>query len=212
MGLRRITFPVGPLACNCSILGDDASGTALLVDPGAEVGAILDRLAAQHWKLQAILITHAHLDHIGGAAALRRATGSPVWLNPRDRDLCGMLEMQAQWLGVPPPEPTELDAELAPGARLALAGTSLEVLETPGHTPGSVSLYVPSEALLFAGDTLFAGSVGRTDLPGGDGVALQRSLRGQLLTLPDATAVVPGHGPLTTIGCERRSNPFLRRL
>ncbi len=210
MPLRQITFPVGPLACNCTILGDDGGARAVVIDPGAEVNAIVSCLAEHDWKLEAILVTHAHIDHIGGAAELKRCTGAPVWLNPSDFELYGTLAAQAAWLGVPVPERTPIDFELRSSTRISLGGESLEILETPGHTQGSISLFLPSEGKLFAGDTLFAGSIGRTDLPGGDTVLLQHTLRQVILGLPDPTVVIPGHGPQTTIARERRTNPFLQ--
>ncbi|MGH9486578.1 MAG: MBL fold metallo-hydrolase [Terriglobales bacterium] len=210
MALRQITFPVGPLACNCTLLGDEASGRAVVIDPGAQVEEIVQRLSEHGWRLEAILVTHGHIDHIGGANELHRRSGAPVWLNPRDREQVELLEVQARWIGVPPPPAPSIAGELDCRARLELAGSRLEVLETPGHTQGSVSLYLPSESKLFAGDTLFSGSIGRTDLPGGDFALLQRSLREVVRQLPDATVVIPGHGPETTIARERRSNPFLR--
>ncbi|HEY8056121.1 MAG TPA: MBL fold metallo-hydrolase [Terriglobales bacterium] len=209
MGLRQITFAVGPLACNCTLLGDDAGRRAVVIDPGAEVDGIVQLLADHHWRLEAIYITHAHIDHIGGAAELKRRTGAPVWLNPRDHQLAGTLDLQAQWIGVPPPPQVTPDAALTGGARLELGGATLQVLETPGHTEGSVCLYLPGEHKLFAGDTLFAGSIGRTDLPGGSTPAILRSLHEVVLALPDDTQVIPGHGPETTIGRERATNPFL---
>jgi hydroxyacylglutathione hydrolase len=208
--LEQITFPVGPLACNCTVLGDDRAKAAIVIDPGAEVDEIERLLRARGWKLEAILITHAHIDHIGGAEALRQATGAPVWMHPRDAPLAATLGMQAQWIGVPPPPPPRVEGELIQAAHLALGSHAVTVLETPGHTPGSVCLYVPDEGKLFAGDTLFAGSIGRTDLPGGDTEAILRSLHGVVLALPDATRVIPGHGPETTIGRERHTNRFLR--
>lgn len=210
MPLRQITFPVGPLACNCTVLGDDASARAIVIDPGAEVNAIVRCLAEHEWTLEAILVTHAHIDHVGGAAELKRRTGAPVWLNPRDFELYGTLAAQAAWLGVSVPERTPIDFQLSSSTRISLGGESLEILETPGHTQGSISLFLPSEGKLFAGDTLFAGSIGRTDLPGGDTALLQRTLHDVILGLPDSTIVIPGHGPQTTIARERRSNPFLR--
>ncbi|HET9783411.1 MAG TPA: MBL fold metallo-hydrolase [Terriglobales bacterium] len=210
MGLRQLTFPVGPLACNCTILGDDAGHSAVVIDPGAEVDGIVQLLAEHDWRLQAILITHAHIDHIGGAAELKRRTGAPVWLNPRDLALSRTLEMQAQWIGIAPPATIKPDADLTTAARLEVGGESLQVLETPGHTEGSICLYLPAEQKLFAGDTLFAGSIGRTDLPGGSTEAILRSLHQVVLALPDETKVIPGHGAATTIGRERATNPFLR--
>ncbi len=207
--LEQITFPVGPLACNCTLLGDRDAKAAIVIDPGAEVEEIEHLLQARGWKLEAIVVTHAHIDHIGGAEALRQATGAPVWLHPRDLPLAATLGMQAAWIGVAPPPVPTVEGELTQAARLMLGAHPVQVLETPGHTAGSVCLYLPQEGKLFAGDTLFAGSVGRTDLPGGDSAALRRSLQGVVLALPDATRVIPGHGPETTIGRERRTNPFL---
>ncbi|MGH9417458.1 MAG: MBL fold metallo-hydrolase [Terriglobales bacterium] len=209
--LRQITFPVGPLACNCTILGDDGSRTALVLDPGAEVASICQQLESRGWQLIAIVVTHAHIDHIGGAAELKRRTGAPVWLNPRDMALYGTLASQAQWIGMPTPEMVAIDAGLDSRSSLRLGDHRLEVLETPGHTEGSICLYLPGEGKLFAGDTLFAGSIGRTDLPGGDYVAILESIRGTLLMLPDNTRVIPGHGTETTIGHERATNPFLQK-
>ncbi|MGH9465922.1 MAG: MBL fold metallo-hydrolase [Terriglobales bacterium] len=209
MPLRQITFPVGPLACNCTLLGEEGGAGAIVMDPGADVSGILRHLRSQSWRLEAILVTHAHIDHIGGAAELKRRTGAPVWLHPRDLPLYAMLDEQARWIGVPPPPQTAVDGELKNQTELPFFDRALTVLETPGHTPGSCSLYLPREHKLFAGDTLFAGSIGRTDLPGGDTATLMRSLQETVLALPDATVVIPGHGPETTIGVERRSNPFL---
>jgi len=206
VALQRTTFAVGPLACNCSILSDSEARTATVVDPGAEVEVVLRHLAGLRCKLEAILITHAHIDHIGGAAELKRRTGAPVWLHPRDLGLYGLLGWQASLLGLPPSESTAIDAALDRNARLG----AIQVIETPGHSAGSVSLYLPQQDLLLAGDTLFAGSIGRTDLPGGDYDTLLRSIHSSLLTLPDSTLVVPGHGPETTIARERRTNPFLQ--
>ncbi len=210
--MLQYTFPAGPLACNCSIIAAEGAREAFVIDPGDRIDFILQWLAGRNLRLGGILITHAHIDHIGGAARLRQATGAPVYLNPEDQFLNEGLEWQAQWLGVPTPESAPVDAALRANQVLTLGGLSLQVLETPGHTPGSVCLYLPSEERIFAGDTLFAGSIGRTDLPGGDGEKILRSIRDQLLPLPDATRVIAGHGPETTIGQERTHNPFLRNL
>lgn len=203
------TFPVGLLGCNCSILGDEASHSAVVIDPGDQVEDILEILQQNALALTAILITHAHIDHIGGAARLKARTGAPVLLNERDFDLYRMLDVQASWLGIAPPERTGIDASLGEQNPVELGEQKLQVIETPGHTQGSVCLYLPEHHLLFAGDTLFAGSIGRTDLPGGDSRMILNSLKSRLLALPDETLVLPGHGEQTTIGQERRTNPFL---
>ena len=204
------SFPVGPLQCNCTILGDEVTHEAMVVDPGDNIPEILSRLQKHSLTLRQIVVTHAHIDHVGGAALLKKATGAPVFLNQRDLDLLSMMEMQAGWLGVPTPEVAPPDASADDGLAIGLSTLPAEVLHTPGHTPGSICLLFPEQHLLLAGDTLFAGSIGRTDLPGGDGRQILRSLRDRLLVLPDATRVLPGHGPETTIGEERQSNPFLQ--
>jgi hydroxyacylglutathione hydrolase len=204
------SFPVGPLRCNCTILGDEVTHEAIVVDPGDNIAEILSRLGKHRLTLRQIVITHAHIDHIGGAAQLKKATGAPVFLNQKDMELLSMMEIQAGWLGIPTPEVAPPDVSAEDGLAIGLSGLPAEVLHTPGHTPGSICLLFPEHHLLLAGDTLFAGSIGRTDLPGGDGRQILRSLRDRLLVLPDATRVVPGHGPETTIGEERQSNPFLQ--
>ncbi len=214
--LLRETFPVGSLACNCTLLGDRASGEAVVVDPGLAVRGgpahILGRLRALGLRLTQILITHAHIDHVGGALALKKATGAPILLHRADLPLLGMMDAQAGWLRVAPPPVAQPDALLTDGQRIGIAALPGLVLHTPGHTEGSVCLLFPAAGLLLAGDTLFAGTVGRTDLPGGDMGKLLRSLREQLLPLPGSTVVVPGHGAETTIGQEGERNPFLRGL
>lgn len=208
----RETFPVGILQCNCTILGDESTGEAIVIDPGDDVAGILERLARHRQTLKQIIVTHAHIDHVGGAARLKRATGAPVYLNERDLELLGSMEMQAAWLGCAVPEVALPDIAAADGMHVGLPDLGATILHTPGHTPGSICLHFAKENLLLAGDTLFAGSIGRTDLPGGDGRLILRSIEERLLLLSDATHVVPGHGPETTIGAERESNPFLQRL
>jgi hydroxyacylglutathione hydrolase len=204
------TFPVGPLHCNCTILGDEVTHEAIVVDPGDNLPEILSRLQKHGLTLRQIVVTHAHIDHVGGAALLKKATGAPVLLNQRDLGLLGAMEMQAGWLGIATPEVAPPDASAEDGLTVGLEALPGEVMHTPGHTPGSICLLFPEQNLLIAGDTLFAGSIGRTDLPGGDGRQILRSLRDRLLVLPDITRVLPGHGSETTIGEERQSNPFLQ--
>ncbi len=206
------TFPVGVLGCNCTILGDGAAGEAIVIDPGDEVGRIHRRLTALGLKVKQILITHAHIDHVGGALKLKRLTGAPILLNENDLPLLAMMETQAAWLGMETPETAPPDASLADGMMVGLDACPAQVLHTPGHTQGSVCLHFAPMKLLVAGDTLFAGSIGRTDLPGGDSEQIIDSIQSRLLRLPDETRVLPGHGPASTIGVERRSNPFLRTL
>jgi hydroxyacylglutathione hydrolase len=204
------SFPVGPLHCNCTILGDEVTREAIVVDPGDNIPEILSRLQKHGLNLRQIVITHAHIDHVGGAVLLKRATGAPVFLNQKDLGLLSAMEMQAGWIGVPTPEVAPPDASAEDGLTVGLAALPGEVIHTPGHTPGSICLLFQKQNLLLAGDTLFAGSIGRTDLPGGDGRQILRSLRDRLLILPETIRVLPGHGPETTIGEERQSNPFLQ--
>lgn len=202
-------LPVGVLQCNCSILGDETSGEAIVVDPGDDIPSILSILTRHKLTVKQILITHAHIDHIAGAARLKAVTGAPILYNQLDLPLVKMMDVQAGWIGAPTPEVHPPDDTLQDGRVIAIVGLSGSILHTPGHTQGSVCFYLPEKSLLLAGDTLFAGSVGRTDLPGGDGRTLIRSIHDKLLVLPDSTLVVPGHGPNTSIGKERQSNPFL---
>jgi hydroxyacylglutathione hydrolase len=202
-------FPVGPLACNCSILADEGSLRATVIDPGADIAKILAVLQKHHLTVEQIIVTHAHIDHVGGAVQLKRLTGAPIYMNQNDLPLLKMMDMQAGWLGVPAPEVAAPDVDASDLLALTIAGEPAQVLHTPGHTEGSICVHLPRPHLLLAGDTLFAGSIGRTDLPGGDLRKILRSLKERLLALPDATRVIPGHGPATTIGDERETNPFL---
>jgi len=203
-------LPVGMLQCNCSIFGDEQTREAIVIDPGDDVSQILELLAKHRLRVKAIVITHAHIDHIGGAQALKRITDAPVYMNLNDAGLQAMLATQATWLGMPTPESVVIDAPLNDGMTLQLGNADFHVLHTPGHTQGSVSLWIPSEHKLVAGDTLFAGGIGRTDLPGGDGRQILRSIHEKLLPLPEETIVIPGHGGLTTIGREKQFNSFLQ--
>ena len=205
-------LPVGMLQCNCSIFGDEESREAIVIDPGDDIAGILAILAKHALKVKAIVITHAHIDHIGGAAKLKAATGAPVHMNASDQELYDGLDMQAAWLQMKTPEKTSIDAEARDGDRLGLGGAVFHVLHTPGHTQGSISLWIPAENKVITGDTLFRDSIGRTDLPGGDEDQILRSIEDKLLRLPEETVVVPGHGANTTVGREKERNPFLRGL
>jgi glyoxylase-like metal-dependent hydrolase (beta-lactamase superfamily II) len=205
-------LPVGMLQCNCSIFGDEQTREAIVIDPGDNIDGILEILARHGLKVKAIVITHAHIDHIGGAAKLKAVTGAPVHMNSSDQDLYDHLDVQASWLQMKTPERTSIDTEARDGDSLQLGSSVFHVLHTPGHTQGSISLWIPAENKVIAGDTLFRDSIGRTDLPGGDGRQILRSIRDQLLTLPEDAVVVPGHGATTTIGREKERNPFLEGL
>jgi glyoxylase-like metal-dependent hydrolase (beta-lactamase superfamily II) len=263
-GLIHITIPVGMLQCNCSIIGDPVTREALVIDPGDEVNRILDLIGRYKLTVKAIVSTHAHIDHVGGLSKLHQYTGAPVLMHRDDLPLYQAMDMQASFLGVHPPELAEIDQLLKEGDSLRWGSFEAQVIHTPGHTPGSVSLYLPHDAgkvtvatvpkkitvkdeaggeiaiadllrkpaepedsaeiavpeefekfvprapQLFSGDTLFAGSIGRTDLWGGSMEQIMASLRTKLMHLPDDTIVYPGHGPVTTIGNERHLNPFLQ--
>lgn len=228
-------LPVGMLQCNCSILGDPETHEAIVIDPGDEIERILALIAKHKLKVMAIVSTHAHIDHVGGLKKLHDVTHAPVLMNEGDLELYRAMDIQSQFLGVASPPLAKIDNLLAEGDVVRWGGYEARVLHTPGHTPGSVSLYLPfaerkeegnrvapahsakksrgdddPAPWLFAGDTLFAGSIGRTDLWGGSYPEIIRSIRSKLLTLPEDTIVFPGHGPTTTLGEERESNPFLQ--
>jgi len=221
-------IPVGFLQCNCSILADAEAREAIVVDPGDEADVILEILRHDDLKVRAIVSTHTHIDHVGGLAKLHRATGAPVLIHRDDLQLYSTVETQAQWIGVPTPEIAQIDEFLKEGDSLRWGGFAAHILHTPGHTQGSICLVVepdaaphthespparghaPAARRLLAGDTLFQGSIGRTDLPGGSFPQIIRSIHDKLLVLPDEMLVIPGHGDTTTIGDEREHNPFLR--
>jgi hydroxyacylglutathione hydrolase len=203
-------LPVGPLQCNCSVIGDETSREAMVIDPGDDIEDVAAIIRKHNLKVKQIVITHAHIDHVGGAMKLRALTGAPILLNQNDYALLKMLDVQATWIGMPSPGEVKIDASLSHDEAVQAGNLKANILHTPGHTEGSVCLYFPVEKLLIAGDTLFAGSIGRTDLPGGSFEKIMRSLHQQVLALPDETVVIPGHGPKTTIGDEREGNPFLR--
>ena len=211
------------LQCNCSIIGDPETREALVVDPGDEPSRILQILARHALTVKAIVSTHAHIDHVGGLRKMQEATGAPVLMHGDDMELYRLLDKQAAWIGMRPPDPARVDTLLHEGDTLRWGRFEANVLHTPGHTPGSISLYLPAlpaekeakaaaeAGKLLAGDTLFAGSIGRTDLWGGSLEQILRSIHHKLMVLPDATVIYPGHGSITTIGEERAYNPFLER-
>ncbi len=202
-------IPVGPLQCNCSIIGDETSHEAMVIDPGDDIDDVLALVRKHNLQVKQIVVTHAHIDHVGGAMKLRAATGAPILLNQNDYDLLKIMDVQAAWIGVADPGKVDIDHSVSTGEKVSAGAHTAEILHTPGHTEGSICLYFAAEKKLIAGDTLFAGSIGRTDLPGGSMKKIIHSLHNTVLALPDDTVVVPGHGPLTTIGDERESNPFL---
>jgi hydroxyacylglutathione hydrolase len=207
----HVIIPVGPLQCNCSIVGDEQSREAMVIDPGDDIEQVMAIVRKHNLTVKQIAVTHAHIDHVGGAMKLKKLTGAPVLLNQNDDMLLKMLPAQALWIGVAPPGTVTIDDPLRDGDKLRVGAHEAGVLHTPGHTQGSVCLYFPAEKTLIAGDTLFAGSIGRTDLPGGNHKQILTSLHERVLALPDETLVVPGHGQNTTIGEERQSNPFLQK-
>jgi len=204
------SFPVGPLGANCIILGDETAREALVIDPGAESERIHRRVQALKLVTKQILLTHGHLDHVAGTAKLKKLTGASVFIHLADLPQLENIAEQASWLGIEAPKAIQPDDYLTDGRVVGLASIPTTVLHTPGHTQGSVCLHIAPAKLLLSGDTLFAGSIGRTDLPGGDSDQIINSIKTRLLPLPDETVVITGHGPETTIGAERQSNPFLQ--
>ena len=220
-------LPVGMLQCNCHVVGDPKTHDAIVIDPGDDAEKILEILKHHHLKVSAIVITHAHIDHVIGLHRLQQATNAPVYMHADDLGLYRMLDVQASWLGWKTPKSVNVDQLLREGDAVRWGPFQAQVLHTPGHTQGSICLYLPSDmpkdraaavaaksterppGRLFAGDTLFAGSIGRTDLWGGSFEEIIRSLKGNVLALPDDTLVYPGNGASTTIGEERQSNTFL---
>jgi hydroxyacylglutathione hydrolase len=222
-------LPVGMLQCNCHIVGDPVTREAIVIDPGDDADRIVAVIHRHHLKVTAIVVTHTHIDHVIGLSRVHEATGAPVYVHADDLNLYQLLEQQAAWLGWKTPKQARVDQVLRDGDAIRWGGYEAQIIHTPGHTPGSICLYVPADreratpeaarvestepgaGRLFAGDTLFAGSIGRTDLWGGSLPEIMRSLKLKLLELPDSTVVYPGHGEATTIGQERETNPFLLR-
>ncbi len=205
--LEVVCLTNGVFSENCYLVADGETGDAAVIDPGEDVPLFERRLAHMNWTARAIWLTHAHLDHVAGVAPLVESLKLPVFLHPADRQLYDGTSEQGRFMGVPVDQPPPPDHELLPGQLLSLGGLAFEIRHVPGHSPGSVALI--GHGVAFVGDALFAGSVGRVDLPGGDGATLLTSIREQLLTLPDDTIVYSGHGPETTIGAERVMNPFV---
>jgi glyoxylase-like metal-dependent hydrolase (beta-lactamase superfamily II) len=204
---RVIPIPNGPFVQNCYLVAPKASTEAAIVDPGEEVDRFLERARRESFTIGAIWLTHAHVDHVLGVAAVQEATGAPIYLHPADRPLYDRAAEQAELFGIRARRPPPPDRELAHGDTLSLGEERFRVRHTPGHSAGSVCLV--GDGLAFVGDVLFQGSIGRTDLPGGNHERLLRSIQEELLVLPDDTLIYSGHGPVTTIGAERRTNPFL---
>jgi hydroxyacylglutathione hydrolase len=202
-----VAMPNGQFAQNCYLIADAAASRAVLVDPGEEWESFLEALARRDWTLDAIWLTHAHLDHVLGVGPIRQRTGAPVWLHPAERPVYDTVAPQGLWFGVRVPDLPPPDRDFVAGQAVAVGTHRFTVRHTPGHSPGSVTLV--GHGMAFVGDVLFAGSIGRTDLPGGDFDTLMASIRDELLTLPEDTVVYSGHGPATTIGRERTGNPFL---
>ncbi len=205
------TFPVGLLQCNCTLAADTEHGEAIVIDPGDDIQRIHRRLTELGVTLRQIIITHAHIDHVGGALQLKRLTGAPILMHADDMPLLRMMEVQAGWLGVPTPETAPPDESLRESMVVGLTRYPATVLHTPGHTPGSVCLHFDTQKLLITGDTLFAGTIGRTDLPGGNPQQILASIHNKLMLLPDQTRVLAGHGAETTLEREKATNPFLQR-
>jgi hydroxyacylglutathione hydrolase len=205
-------FTVGQMAENCFVFWRDDSDRALIVDPGEEAERILGAVDQLGLKIEAILLTHTHFDHIGAVAPVAKATGAPVYCPELEVPVLADIMAFVPWPGFGPYESYDADETVSGGEKLELAGMEIDVIFTPGHSPGHVTYSVADERALFSGDVLFQGSVGRTDLPGGDGPTLLESIRGLLAAFPDETVVHPGHMGLTTLGAERASNPFLHSL
>ncbi len=204
------TVVVGALQVNCYVLGCDRTGSAVVIDPGDNAPAILGVLRKRELKLERILATHAHFDHILGVRPLQELTGAPFWLHPGDRPYVESIRQTAMsWLGVDPGVPPCVDGDLEPGEVVTFGDETLEIRHTPGHSPGGVTFVDQRGGRCFVGDAIFAGSVGRTDLPGGSARTLIDGIHREILSLPDHFVLLSGHGPATSVGQERRTNPFL---
>jgi hydroxyacylglutathione hydrolase len=206
------TFTVGPVQENCHIARREDSGEAIVIDPGEEAPRLLEALEALELNVAAILLTHTHFDHVGAVAPLARATGADVWCPELEVPVLADIMRFVPWPGFGPYDSYDAEHTVAGGEQLELAGFDIDVLFTPGHSPGHVTYSIPAEHAIFSGDVLFQGSIGRTDLPGGDHATLMQTLATLVEALPDETVVYPGHMGNTTIGRERATNPFLAQL
>lgn len=209
MTIEILKLTLGLVSTNCYIVGDTDSGAAIVIDPADNAPAILEAVEQRGWTIRQVLATHAHFDHVLAVEEICRASGAPFLMHEKDAPTLNALQLTGQLFGLTLPPPPEVDRYVTAGETIEVGAIRLNVRFTPGHTPGHVSYVLDSDPVVFCGDCLFAGSIGRTDLPGGDQALLLRSIREQLLTLPDDTTVASGHGELTTIGVERRTNPFL---
>jgi hydroxyacylglutathione hydrolase len=205
-------FTVGPVMENCFLFRRDGSDRALIVDPGEEAPKLLGAIEQLGVELEGILLTHTHFDHVGAVAPVAKATGAEVWVPEIERPVLADIMSFVPWPGFGPFESYEAEHTLSGGEKLELAGFEIDVIFTPGHSPGHVTFSIPDEQVVFSGDVLFQGSVGRTDLPGGDWPTLLDSIRGLVDSLPGETTVYPGHMGVTTLGREQATNPFLAEL
>ena len=205
-------FTVGPVMENCFIFRRDGYDKALIVDPGEEAPRLLSAIDELGVEIEAILLTHTHFDHVGAVAPVAKATGAEVWVPEIEKPVLADIMSFVPWPGFGPYESYDAEHTLSGGEQLELAGFEIDVIFTPGHSPGHVTYSIPDEQVVFSGDVLFQGSVGRTDLPGGDWPTLLDSIRGLVDSLPGETTVYPGHMGITTLGAERTSNPFLAEL
>jgi len=208
--IQILQLPLGPLQTNCYILACEETLQAAVIDPSWDGRSIAAKAVEKGWQITHILLTHAHFDHVGGLSELKDAVNAPIYIHPEAVAMLQQANLSAAMFRLTIPQPPPPDKMLAAGAMLRVGKLKVNVLFTPGHAPGHVSFYLPDHRVVFDGDVLFQQSIGRTDLPGGDYQLLMTTIRKKLMVLPDETHVLSGHGPATTIGSERRYNPFLQ--